>query len=62
MVCFDGNGEDVEDQVGGMLFSNVLVEFEIVFLCNKMLDENGVRCVVGGGFIRRFPFTSLIFV
>ena len=59
-VSFDGNCEHDDDLVGGMLFLYLLLGLEI--LCKEMHDEDGDRIAVGGGFIRRFPFTSLIFV
>ena len=61
-VCCDGNVKHIEDHVGRMLVFNLCVGCERDFLFNKFFDEDGVRFVVGGGLIRRFPFTSVIFV
>ena len=60
MFSFDGNCEHGDDLFNGTLFLRLLLGFEM--LCKEMHDEGGDRVVVGGGFIRRFPFTSLIFV
>ena len=61
-VCCGGNVEHIEDHVGKKLVLDFCDGCERVFLFNNFFDEDGVRFVVGGGLIRRFPFTSVIFV
>ena len=61
-VCCVGKVEHIEDHVGRLLASNLCVRCERDFLFKKVFDEVGVRFIVGGGLIRRFPFTSVIFV
>ena len=61
-VCCDGNVEHIEDHFGWRLVFNLCVGYERDFLFKNVFDEDGDRFVVGGGLIRRFPFTSVIFV